>query len=86
MSRKKEKKIIEELTGPTVVKRLVGNRIEELAEEGWEGKAWPVRAKYDHNGHESTWGRLISQPQDLRNVVCLFLVLWLQRPCLWVTR
>lgn len=41
VSRRKEKKIIEELTGWTVVKKLVGVRIEELAVEGWEGKAWP---------------------------------------------
>ena len=39
-----EKKIIEELAGPTVVKKLVGIRIEEPVEEGWEGKAWPVMA------------------------------------------
>lgn len=39
-----KKKIIEELTGPTVVKKLVGIRIEEPAEEGWKDKAWPVTA------------------------------------------
>ena len=41
---RRKKKIIEELTGPTVVKKLVGIRIEEPVEEGWEGKAWPVMA------------------------------------------